>query len=472
MRRVSVTFVLLMAGLSLAGCGDENDNNKADSGTRDGGGTADAKQDGGKDVGNIDGTLPGDAAPDAPIGDGPIGDALPPVDGVIDGAVADARDGAVDAPLGDVPIVDGGAIDGAAVDGGLSEVGAVDTAAMVFVAVLSGAEEVPPVQTSATGSATFVLSTDRTQLTYAVTHTVANATTAAIEAGAAGETGPVAYPLTPVSAAMSGVIMLNPGDADKLDNGMLYVNIRSQANANGELRGQLLHPGDSLFVAKLTGGQETPPTNSAATGRAALILNSSKSMIRYHVTTTGLTGTAAHIHKAVAAVAGPVVYPLLPVGATMDGMITITALDAADLAGGLWFVNVHTQANPNGEIRGQLIMPGEVLYAASLSGANEVPAVTSTGSGGAQFILSASGQTIRYAATITGVSATGANISNATAGNNGPVVFPLGFGTSGLEGTLTVSSIDVNNLNSANYYVNVLTSANPNGELRGQIMAQ
>jgi hypothetical protein len=52
------------------------------------------------------------------------------------------------------------------------------------------------------------------------------------------------------------------------------------------------------------------------------------------------------------------------------------------------------------------------------------------------------------------------------------VVFPLSFGTGGLKGTLTVSAIDVTNLNAGNYYVNIMTATNPAGELRGQIMLQ
>jgi hypothetical protein len=484
--------VLLTVGLSLAGCGSD-DGGKSDSGlARDGGG-ADAKRDTNPDattgdaataeVGGIpDAVVLPDAGPDLGLADGPgidtIGDGAAdrPADGAIDAGNRDGRDGAEpDAPgLVDTAIVDGGPGMDSSFDGGISEAGSTDAdSTTIFVASLRGLEEVPPVPSDATGSATFVLSADRTRVTYAITHTVANATEAHVHLGAGGLAGPVVYPLTPIAASMTGTIALNPGDADNFEQGMFYVNVHSQLYPDGEIRGQIMRPGASLWVANMTGGQETPQVTTAATGHAAVILDANKAMIRYHVTTTGLTATAAHIHKAVAAIAGPVVYPLSPLGATMDGTIAITAVDATDLAEGRWFVNAHTTGNPNGEIRGQLLMPGEVLYAAALSGANEVPPVTTSQAvGGAQFILSPSGTSVRYEASITGAAPTSAAVNNGAAGVNGPVVFPLSFGTGGLKGTLTVSAIDVTNLNAGNYYVNIMTATNPAGELRGQIMLQ
>ncbi|HEX7506433.1 MAG TPA: CHRD domain-containing protein, partial [Polyangia bacterium] len=45
---------------------------------------------------------------------------------------------------------------------------------------------------------------------------------------------------------------------------------------------------------------------------------------------------------------------------TMDGTIALSGTDAQDLADGRWYVNVHTAANPGGELRGQLMQPGEI----------------------------------------------------------------------------------------------------------------
>lgn len=481
MRRYSGACVVLVVGLSLAGCGGSS-NGKSDAG-RDGGGGNDARSEAGtNDAGNHDAPLGVDGGLLADAGiDEAAGDAAVVLDGAEDraGDAGDAgRDVPEDASIVDGSSLDGGTggivdaslIDGGVIDGGLSETGGMDAATFTaLVASLSGTQEVPPVASNATGSATFVLSADGTQLTYQLVHTVANPTGAELHLAAAGETAPAVYPLSPVAATMSGVITLNPGDADSLQAGMFYVNVSSQAFPTGEIRGQITQPGASVWVANLTGSQETPPVSSGATAHAAVILDASKSMIHYHVTSTLTNATASHIHKAVAAVPGSVIYPLSPVGTSMDGTIAITALDATDLMEGRWYINIHTPANPNGEIRGQLIMPGEVLYSASLAGANEVPPVSSNASGGAQFILSPSGTSMRYEAAITGVSPTSADVNNGAVGSNGPVVFPLTFSTSGIKGTLTVSAIDVSNFNLGNYYVNVETATNPSGELRGQI---
>ena len=109
-----------------------------------------------------------------------------------------------------------------------------------YVATLDGAHETPAVTTTATGTATFTLSADKTTLSYHITQSVSGATAAHIHAGVAGQSGPVAYPLTPISADMTGTIPLtHPTDVTNLDGSMFYVNVHSPTNPNGEIRGQI-----------------------------------------------------------------------------------------------------------------------------------------------------------------------------------------------------------------------------------------
>lgn len=110
-----------------------------------------------------------------------------------------------------------------------------------------------------------------------------------------------------------------------------------------------------LFVASLTGSQETPPNNSTATGRASLLLSPDEKTARVSLTFSGLSSaqTDAHIHgPAVPGVSAPPVFPL-PLGQLSDFSITLTPAQVQDLKSGLFYINVHSSNFPTGEIRGQ-----------------------------------------------------------------------------------------------------------------------
>ncbi len=79
--------------------------------------------------------------------------------------------------------------------------------------------------------------------------------------------------------------------------------------------------------------------------------------LSYTVTYEGLTGpaVAAHIHgPAEPGANGPPVVPFANAATPITGTATLTDAQAADLAAGKWYVNVHTAANKGGEIRGQI----------------------------------------------------------------------------------------------------------------------
>src|ERR1044072_3071160 len=120
-----------------------------------------------------------------------------------------------------------------------------------------------------------------------------------------------------------------------------------------------------LFVANLTGAQETPPNNSTATGRASLVLSPDEKTARVSLVFSGLSSgqTDAHIHgPAVPGVSAPPVFPL-PLGQLSDFSITLTPSQVQDLKNGLFYVNVHSSNFPTGEIRGQF---GSTLSAVSM----------------------------------------------------------------------------------------------------------
>jgi hypothetical protein len=106
----------------------------------------------------------------------------------------------------------------------------------------------------------------------------------------------------------------------------------------------------------LTGSQEVPPVNSPASGSGTITVAADKS-VSGSVTTSGVAGTAAHIHQAAAGQNGPVIIPLAKTGdntwsVPAGAKLTDAQYDAYK-AGNL-YVNVHSDANKGGEIRAQL----------------------------------------------------------------------------------------------------------------------
>ena len=130
--------------------------------------------------------------------------------------------------------------------------------------------------------------------------------------------------------------------------------------------------------------------------------------------------------------------------------------------------------------------PQTTMYVAQMNGANEVPAVGLTATGTATFTLT--GRTLTYVITVNGLSgnALASHIHGGAAGANGNIVFPftaaniqtgqVASGTIDLtqpvsNGTTSISGDQfLTMLNSGQLYTNVHTDANPNGEIRGQIM--
>jgi hypothetical protein len=119
--------------------------------------------------------------------------------------------------------------------------------------------------------------------------------------------------------------------------------------------------------AALSGSQEVPPVTTNATGNTDISALLSKCptaasgfncpTVYGSVVINGVAATAAHIHMAPAGQNGPVVVPLVKVSDTVfavPGATTLTADQWEAYLNGLLYVNVHSAANPGGEIRAQI----------------------------------------------------------------------------------------------------------------------
>ena len=132
--------------------------------------------------------------------------------------------------------------------------------------------------------------------------------------------------------------------------------------------------GDQKFTAKLTGKEEVPPKDTKASGTSEFNLSSDGKKMTYVVNVKDMDKvTQAHIHSGKTGENGPVVVWLFnattPTG-PKSGVLSQGSFTSSELVGplkgkqmsdlvklindGQAYVNVHTEANPMGEIRGQL----------------------------------------------------------------------------------------------------------------------
>lgn len=107
---------------------------------------------------------------------------------------------------------------------------------------------------------------------------------------------------------------------------------------------------------KLSGDQEVPPVQTSASGSGTIIVEDDKS-VKGKITTSDIKATGAHIHEGATGKTGSDIITLKKTGENEwsvppDTKLTDAQYDAFK-AGGL-YINVHSDANKSGEIRGQV----------------------------------------------------------------------------------------------------------------------
>lgn len=113
----------------------------------------------------------------------------------------------------------------------------------------------------------------------------------------------------------------------------------------------------NLKVAPLSGLNEVPPNTAKATGSVTATYDTVSKKLSWKGSYTGLTGpvTGAHFHAAErATMNGAIQVPIMAATSPFEGSATLTDAQAADVMAGRFYINVHTAANPGGEIRGQV----------------------------------------------------------------------------------------------------------------------
>jgi hypothetical protein len=264
------------------------------------------------------------------------------------------------------------------------------------------------------------------------------------------------------------------------DAGELYLNLHTPANPGGELRGQIIAGNVQLTFTDMSGAQEVPSVSSSASGVGATTYNPDTGAIVVHVNSSGADdAVAAHVHQAFAGTNGGVMVGLVQdendpghwfsEAATLDAAGQ-TALDAGEL-----YLNLHTPANPGGELRGQIIAGNVQLTFSDMSGAQEVPAVSSSASGiGATTYNPGTGAIVVHVNSSGVNDAVAAHVHQGSAGTNGGVLFGLvqDLNNMGhwLSEAATLDAAGATAHDSGELYLNLHTPANTGGEIRGQIV--
>jgi hypothetical protein len=225
---------------------------------------------------------------------------------------------------------------------------------------------------------------------------------------------------------------------------------------------------------------------STASGFATLTVNVVTGATTGSVTVTGTTPTAAAIFQGFAGQTAT----LPPIPLTVSGTnplvfnvpagTVLTQLQVTELLQGSMYIQVASTLVPTGEIRGQIIPPGVQVAWSPLSGLQEVPIVVSQATGTAATTVDTLGNNVTVFVNTTGVmDVTTVQLDMGAAGTAGTELVALTLGT--MNGTtfnpnqfnaqmFWVGPTGVTNFQNSLLYVNVGTSTNPNGLIRGQII--
>ena len=272
-----------------------------------------------------------------------------------------------------------------------------------------------------------------------------------------------------------------------LENGEIYTAIALDGAMEGDLPQLALLDGlappppafnaDMTYNVNLSGSQEVPAVNTMSMATAVVEIDEDLPAFSVSVDVSGLTDvTGVHVHDGGIGMNGPVAFPLTDAGdgtyVLAETNISPSNLDA--LTNGEWYLNVHTTANPNGEVRGQIVPDTKAVVTFSLSGSQSVPAVDTMVTGSGYALFDTTNNNVSLVAVTTLENATMAHIHSGFAGENGDVVVTLveSETTAGVwmtDGSVALDEATAAQLLAGGHYVNIHSEAFASGEIRGQI---
>lgn len=312
---------------------------------------------------------------------------------------------------------------------------------------------------NARGTAWAILSADLSTLTYQVTYNHLQGNFTASHFHHSTGLTPIAFTGATASGQWTG---LADQDVRELLTGRIYINVHSSVAPGGEIRGYLKPVEGIGFSINMDGTQAG--TQSTGRGTAWAVLDSAGARLRWNATVSGLATriTAAHFHIPTGIVHATPFTDSSSAGtwsAVPDSLLRM-------LVRGQIYMNVHTTANPGGEIRGTVQMTGPVVFTATLDSTLEGSG--SSGKGTAWGVLSADLSKLTYQVTYNHLQGT----YSASHFHHSSGLTPISFSGNTSAGDWTgLADVDLRDLLKETIYVNVHSSVAPGGEIRGYLKA-
>lgn len=208
---------------------------------------------------------------------------------------------------------------------------------------------------SAIGYGTATLSGDSSEISFEITHTVAGSVDAHIHLGAECVSGGVLFGFASPTSPISETFSATATDVANLLAGNLYVNIHSNDFPAGEIRGQI-NADDKIFefVVDEASANACAGTGSDAAGFGIATLSNDLTELSFEITHSVTGSVDAHIHLAPACTNGGVLFPFASHSSPIVESFALSTTNLSHLLMGHLYANIHSNAFPAGEIRGQV----------------------------------------------------------------------------------------------------------------------
>ena len=357
---------------------------------------------------------------------------------------------------------------------GQSTANAADSTIFAFTLEADQASSCAGTGSDRAGFAICVLNADSSQLSIHAEHNIAPGDLLAghVHNGAPCVDGPVAFNLGALTSPIDVNWALTPTDVQNLFDGNLYINLHTNANPNGEIRGQIVQQAKK-FSFTLDESQinttNFPRTFSQSNGVALCELNASATEFRIRLChdVQPPFATGLHVHSAPFGAEGPVEFfifdPVSPVDVTW-------AIDRQNL---IWlfeknlYLNLHSNVFVDGEIRGQ-IQQEELRFVFPLDGAQMGTGSAHQGFGMLTLNQDGTEVSVHVEHDIPLDSVMAGHIHLGSPGSTGPVLRTFPSAVSPINDTWAITDVEFEQLVAGQIYVDIATDAKPSGEIRGQ----